>query len=151
MVQFWASKLSSIDSPCFKVEITFKYLCRKIHVVGFYTRGGRGDGFFDRNLAKAPPWNSHRKKSCGGVLSSPENSKNLLYHPTEKNSGGVVTTPSTLGDLGDVWNTYMVWQSQMESLTLLSVLLYHWSSLGSWFHSSITKWRASVLIQHLQP
>ena len=39
------------------------------------------------------------------MLSSPENSQILLYHPTEKNSGGVVTTPSTLGDLGDVWKS----------------------------------------------
>ena len=44
-----------------------------------------------------------RKKACGGVVSTPENSKILPYHPTGKNFGGVVSTPLPLGDFGDVW------------------------------------------------
>ena len=44
-----------------------------------------------------------RKKACGGVVSTPENSKILPYHPTEKKFGGVVPTPPTYGDLCDVW------------------------------------------------
>ena len=72
-----------------------------------------------------------RKKACGGVVSTPENSKILPYHPTEKNFGGVVPTPLTYGDLCDVCQISQNFRQYLTEKSVNDVVLISNTTTGN--------------------